>query len=134
MDSLTAVASLAGVTETCLKTSMKLDRLRDGHQEANSCIEGLCFECTQICASFAEVQTAILKTQIFRERSEVRATFDTTLTGCMIVISCFEKEVNLLSAPGAGLGLWKEDTMKKYLSHIREQQMGLTILLQMLKT
>ena len=75
---------------------------------------------------------------------DLLTTFDTALTGCMVVFTCLDQEIQKLSAPSSSSQskltwrvrarlLWKEDKMKEYLSLIRGQQTSLSFLIQLLQ-
>ncbi len=65
-------------------------------------------------------------------------TFDQAITGCMLVYSVLEDEVQKLYARADSVSgriryLWREEAMKDLLHQIRGQQTALTLLIQALQ-
>jgi hypothetical protein len=100
MDPLSIASTVASITGVCLKTAMLLDHLRSRYQNAGLTISALCSECTMITASLTEVQTYILQNSGMNTKPELRTTFDMALTGCMVVFSCLDQEVQKISEAG----------------------------------
>lgn len=140
MDPLSIASTVANITGVCLKTAMLLDHLRSRYQNASLTISALCSECTVITASLTEVQTYVLQNPGMHTRPELRTTFDMALTGCMVIFSCLDQEVQKISEAGPSKLTWRskarfawnEDSMKEYLSQIRGQQAALSFLIQLL--
>lgn len=96
----------------------------------------------------SELQTMVLQNNTIRERPDIIAAIDTTLTGCMVVLSYFENALDKLHGDDTGrsrsLGslisrwwnkariMWNEDEMKAYISLLQGPQSALTFLVQVL--
>jgi hypothetical protein len=147
MDPLTITGSVLAITARCLTTVLALHGLRARFQHAQTTISALCSESTIMSASLAQIQNLILSnpdalTSHLQQRPELVSTFDTVLTGCMVVFSVLDDEVQRLfpsnANENAGLldrarVVWKEDIMNDLLSQIRGQQGALTLLVQALQ-
>jgi hypothetical protein len=90
------------------------------------------------------MQTLLAQNIQVRNREDLLTTFDTALTGCMVVFTCLEQETEKLQFDGSnGFSkitwkmkarmLWNEEKMKDYLSLIRGQQSSLSFLIQLLQ-
>lgn len=146
MESLSLSVSVITVTGACLSTAKALNGLLGKYKDAQKTIVAICSETSMISASLVQTQSLLIRdaqalTSRLQARHELEATFDTALTGCMVVFSCLDNEVQKLAAcvNGSETGwatkakyLWKEDTMKEYLQQLRGQQTAITLLLQLL--
>jgi hypothetical protein len=104
-------------------------------------------EIAVISASLSQIQTLILSKQdpemLLRSRPEIAATLDTTLTGCMVLFSCLDEEIqnvsryarehNAFSWKGKMRVFWKQETFQELLDGIRGQQMAINTLIQLLQ-
>jgi hypothetical protein len=101
-------------------------------------------ECTALSAALGNVQTLVPKKpdalqDSLKNRPELMEIFDTWLTGCVLVFSILDREVQKLNARPDSVGtrielLWNVDRMKELLEQIRGQQMPLNLLIQTFAT
>ncbi|OQE43743.1 hypothetical protein PENCOP_c003G03800 [Penicillium coprophilum] len=148
MDPLSIAASITGIVSVCLKVAGSLDNLRSKLRRAHLTITALTSQCGAIKTGLSELQTMVPQSHIIREWPEIIATIDTTLTGCMVVLSCFENTLDKLQADDTDSGrsrislilrwrsktriIWNEDEMRGYISLLQGQQSALTFLVQVL--
>ena len=146
MDPISAAASIVGIASVCLQAATKLDALRSRFKHAHITIVCLSSQCRAIKAGLSQLEILVRENQPLRSRADLVATFDTTLTGCLVVLSCLEGTVGKLgSAEGhsnrscvrrlrnkANIA-WNEDEMKGYLLHLHGQQSALSFLIQTLQ-
>lgn len=145
MDPLSVISGVVGVISIDLKTATTLQSLQSRYQNASVTTAAMCSESTLVASSLAHIQTLFLDKPRrietdFQSRPGLHATFDTALTGCMVVYSCLERElekfassVDMASTQGAAMKskarlLWNEDLMNQYLTQLRGQQAALTLL------
>lgn len=106
-------------------------------------ISAIYSESTIISASLGHIQSLVLKSpdaisSSLQSRPELDSAFDTALTGCMLVFSVLDDEIQRLNQNPNDpkrrmVYLWKEDTMKELLQQLRGQQTALTLLVQALQ-
>jgi hypothetical protein len=139
-DPLSISASIVGITAACLQSARFLDRLRGIYKDSEMIISGICSECTTMSASLTRIQTLVLRYPQDQspQLESLHATFETALTGCMVIMSVLDQEIRNLMPEGevkwtskAKL-MWKEDKMRDLLSQLHGQQSGLTLLIQLL--
>lgn len=149
MDPLTITASVLSITTTCIHIAKDLSDLREKFKDAQMMISAICSESTVISASLAHIQTIVLSnpdalTTQLQFRPELEGAFDTALTGCMMVFSVLQDEVQSLTSSSKSASkdigwsikakyLWKEENMKDLLQQLRGQQTALTLLIQALQ-
>ena len=147
MDPLSLTVSVLTVTGACLATAKALNGLLGIYKDAQKTIVAICSETSIISASLVQIQSLLIRdaqalTSRFDCRDELKATFDTALTGCMVIFSCLDDEVQKLASYANGSEtswvtkakyLWKEDTMKEYLQQLRGQQTAIMLLIQLLQ-
>jgi len=148
-DPLSIIGSIVGMTAACVQSAKALHKLRGAYLDADLTVSAICCECTIMSASLSKIQAKLLTRSITDDGDEgnggmaVRSTLETALTGCLVIVSVLEREIGLLCPPGlSGTGgldwvarvkmMWKEDVMKELLGHLRGQQTGLALLLQLL--
>lgn len=105
-------------------------------------------ESTVISTSLAHIQGLCTRNpdalrSTLLERPELEATFDQALTGCVLVYSVLDDEVQrlyvaiekdgLAGSMGRIKLIWKEDAMRDVLVQIRGQQAALGLLIQALQ-
>lgn len=144
-DPLSIIGSIVGMTAACVQSAKALHKLRGAYVDADLTIAAICCECTIMSASLSQIQAKLLRRCSDDNDADaggmaVRSTLETALTGCLVIVSVLEREIQLLCP--AGLGrldwvarvkmMWKEDVMKELLGHLRGQQTGLALLLQLL--
>ncbi|EON63495.1 hypothetical protein W97_02723 [Coniosporium apollinis CBS 100218] len=149
MDPLTITASVLSITTRCIHIAKDLSDLREKFKDAQMMISAICSESTVISASLAHIQTIVLSnpdalTTQLQFRPELEGAFDTALTGCMMVFSVLQDEVQSLTSSSKSASkdigwsikakyLWKEESMKDLLQQLRGQQTALTLLIQALQ-
>jgi hypothetical protein len=150
MDPLSITASVAGIAGACLATAKTLSDLRSKYKDAQMTIAAICAETTVIGTTLAKIQGILLNNpqaltaQIQAVPGlELQATFDIALTGCSVIYSCLDIEVQKLKADASGADgpgwterakfLWKEDTMKDLLNHLQRQQGSISLLISVLQ-
>lgn len=89
-------------------------------------ISAICSECTVISASLGHIQSLVLTNpEILRSnlqsRPEPEKVLDSALTGCILVFSILDDEVQTLNRNVTSVGsrvahLWKEGTMTDLLT------------------
>jgi hypothetical protein len=100
-------------------------------------------ESTVIAASLGHVQSLLLTNpdvlrSNLQSRPELANILDTALTGCLLVFSVLDDEVQKLGAQEGSFRrrvqyVWKEETMNDLLGQIRGKQTALTLLTQALQ-
>lgn len=148
MDPLSITGTVLSITARCLTTAKALYDLREKYKDAQVIISAIYTESTVISASLSRIQSLVLQdpdalSKQLQFRPELETVFDTALTGCMVVFSVLDDEVQKLTTAGADavgsakLGfkakaryLWNEATMKELLQQIRGQQTAITLLIQ----
>ncbi|KAK3897213.1 hypothetical protein C8A05DRAFT_48084 [Staphylotrichum tortipilum] len=126
MDPLSVTASIAGIVGVCVQAAHSLDTLRSKFQNVHITITALSSQCRAIKTGLSQLQTLILQNHTIRDRSDVMLTLDTTLTGCLVVLSCFEDSLEQTGRRRDA------DRMKDYLSLLQGQQSAIAFLVQVL--
>ena len=105
-------------------------------------------EVAVISASLSQIQALILSKQdpemLLRSRPEIAATLDTALTGCMVLFSCLDDEINNVTKQARRTPTfswkakikvaWKHEAIQELLDGIRGQQMAINTLIQLRQT
>ncbi|ORY17080.1 hypothetical protein BCR34DRAFT_555977 [Clohesyomyces aquaticus] len=148
MDPLTITSTVISISARCVQTARALYDLRGKYKDASMLITAIYTETTVISTSLASIQGLCTRNpealrSTLHERSDLTATFDQALTGCVLVYSVLDEEVHRLyaeigkdgiaGAMGRMKFVWKEDTMKDVLTQIRGQQTALSLLIQLLQ-
>ncbi|KAF2802570.1 uncharacterized protein BDZ99DRAFT_200839 [Mytilinidion resinicola] len=139
MDPLSVAANVINVLSETIRCAKGLYDLRDKYRDAYVTITSIYSESMVISAALSQVQNLLLHDAL-GQKPDLEAAFDTALTGCMVVYSCLDEEVQRLAGsgpPGGDLGwrersriVWEEDRMKELLLQIRGQQTAMTLLIQ----
>ncbi|EAQ83445.1 hypothetical protein CHGG_09849 [Chaetomium globosum CBS 148.51] len=147
MDPLSVTASIAGIAGVCVQAGHFLDTLRTKFQNSHVTITALSSQCRAIKAGLSQLQTLVLQNHTIRDRPDVIETLDTTLIGCLVVLTCFEDSLDKLCDEAALMEsrrslarkwwsrthiVWNEDEMKNYLSLLQGQQSAVAFLVQIL--
>ncbi|KAK0726746.1 hypothetical protein B0T26DRAFT_691595 [Lasiosphaeria miniovina] len=147
MDPLSVTASIAGIAGVCIQAASLLDTLRSKIQNAHITITALSSQCRAIKTGLSQLQTLILQNHAIRDQPDVILTLDTTLTGCLVVLTCFEDLLDKLCDRAVLMGsrrslarmwwsrtriAWNESEMKDYLSLLQGQQSAVAFLVQVL--
>ena len=150
MDPLSVTASVAGIAGACLATAKTLNDLRSKYQNAQMTIAAICSETVVIGTTLAKIQSILLNNpQVLTNEIhgtpglEIQATFDIALTGCAVIYSCLDVEVQKLKFSAKGANdpgwaekakfVWEEDTMKELLGNLRGQQTSIALLVSILQ-
>jgi hypothetical protein len=148
MDPLTITATVITLSATCVKSSRQLYDLKEKYKDASMTITAIYSESNVISSSLAHIQGLCTRNpevlqSTLRHRPELERTFDQALTGCVLVYSVLDDEVQRLYAAIARDGMagaigrmkmiWREETMKDVLTQIRGQQTALSLLIQALQ-
>jgi len=104
MDPVSITASIAGIVGVCLQVVVSLDKLRIKLRNAHVTITALSSQCCAIKVGLSEIQTLLLGNHSIGNRPDIVPTLDSTLTGCLVVLTCFDETLNKLSAAGAQTG------------------------------
>ena len=117
------------------------------YQDAPRSMIAISSEVAVISASLSQIQALILSKQdpemLLRSRPEIAATLDTALTGCMVLFSCLDEEIRIVSRyalrqhgfswKGKMRAVWKHEIFQELLDGIRGQQMAINTLIQLLQ-
>jgi len=162
MDLLTVAGTVLAITARALTIVRTLHHLKRSYDGPRT-ISVLCLEATVISGSLSHIQSLLLRYPLAQERPELeyvalsltkrllflltcfvdcRSTFDSVLTGCLIVFSILNDELRKLSPrddepPMSWLQrlnvLWNEQIMVDVLEQMRGQQGALSLLVQVLQ-
>ncbi|KAF2252440.1 hypothetical protein BU26DRAFT_502909 [Trematosphaeria pertusa] len=148
MDPLTITSTVIAISARCVRTARALYDLRGKYRDASMTITAIYSESTVISTSLAHIQGLCTRNpdalrSTLLERPELEATFDQALTGCVLVYSVLDDEVQrlyvaiekdgLAGSMGRIKLIWKEDAMRDVLVQIRGQQAALGLLIQALQ-
>ncbi|KAH6987169.1 hypothetical protein EDB80DRAFT_731455 [Ilyonectria destructans] len=144
MDIASAIKS---ATVTCLKTTKYLYDLQQKYKNAPIVVVSICSESTVISASLAKIQSLLLQrldlSTTWKSQSGLGSVLDTTLTGCMVLYSCLDTELQAITAGTTDANqirwkarvrsVWNEEKLHELLIAIRGQQTAITLLIQLLQ-
>ncbi|KAK4442357.1 hypothetical protein QBC34DRAFT_387379 [Podospora aff. communis PSN243] len=148
MDPISIASIVASTTGTCLTTIKKLYDLQEKYQDTPVIIVAICSESTVISASLAQIQGLLLQRQDLAhvwksQHTEMPLVLDQALTGCMVVFSCLDAEIQRITAGAADVSrirwrsrarmVWNESHLNDLLSSMRGQQTAITTLIQLLQ-
>ncbi|CAM1501491.1 Fc.00g034750.m01.CDS01 [Cosmosporella sp. VM-42] len=147
MDPVSIASVVVSATATCLKTTKCFYDLSQKYKDTPVVVVSLCSESTVISASLAQLQSLLLNradlASAWRSRSDLASALDTSLTGCMVLYSCLDQEIQAITSGAADPGklqwkarirtMWNEDKLKDLLSALRGQQTAITLLIQLLQ-
>jgi hypothetical protein len=148
MEAFSCAAAAALLGRTCLSNLKALYNLREKYRNARTTIVDLHSEITVIGASMQYINVIfeqhpdLAKTR-FYDKPELEQTFAAALTGCNLVLSCLDEEVEKIMAgmgsedsksrKGKAQLLWREDTMRDLLHTIRGQHSAIFSIIQRLQ-
>jgi hypothetical protein len=144
MDPCTIAGTILGTTRICLATTKTLYDLCDKYRHASITITAIYTESVVIGASLQRIQKLLSQSGQNGQNGidELADIFEAALTGCTLVYSRLDNEIELLKSDtneagevnrrGRARYIWKEDTMKELLQLVRAQNSALTLLLQCL--
>lgn len=147
-DPLSVSATVVHLIGSCVSTAKTLNDLRFHYKHANLTIGSLCTQIAVISASLSQLQSMVLYQpgmleSRFDARPDLKDTFDTALTGCIVVLSALDLELAKLSPVREGSTeyskwaktkyMWNEDTMALLSTHLEKQEGAISLLLQTLQ-
>jgi hypothetical protein len=141
---ISITAAVLAVSDRCLSTARAISALRHKFKNAQITISAIHSESTVISASLSLIYNLIQRDpealrSNFATRPELEGAFDTALTGCTLIFTVLDDEIQKLHVDGElGIGgrvrvIWKDETMKELLQQIRGQQSALLLLTQALQ-
>ncbi|OIW24754.1 hypothetical protein CONLIGDRAFT_105519 [Coniochaeta ligniaria NRRL 30616] len=147
MDPLTISGTVLGIAVKCVTVARDLSTLRDKYMHASLTISAICSESAVVNAALCKLQSLFSQPQDegfvqFQSRPELASACDTALTGCTLLYSCLDDEVQSLRIQAQANAtveltwsqkskvVWKDSTMKELLQQIRGQTSALSLLLQ----
>ncbi|KAF2727460.1 hypothetical protein EJ04DRAFT_557379 [Polyplosphaeria fusca] len=149
MDPLTITSTVIGVSGRCLRSARALHDLCGKYKDASMTINAIYSETMVLSTSLAHIQALCTKNpealrSTLNDQPQVEQTFDQALTGCVLVYSVIDDEVQRLyngmgkegmsGAISKSKLLWKEEAMRDVLVQIRGQQTALSLLVAVLQT
>ena len=137
----------AKITLTCITTGTAIYDLSNKYKDAPRSMVAISSEASVMSVSLSQIEALILSHKdpesFLRSRPNVAATLDRSLIGCTILFSCLDNEIEKMSSSAGGHGtltwkakarmVWKYETFKELLDNMRGQQVGITLLLQLLQ-
>ena len=110
-------------------------------------VVSICSESTVVGASLSQIQGLLIQRQDLAEawktRTDVAMALDTALTGCMVLYSCLEREIQRITASTSSSGrlnwrvairtVWNESKLQELLTALRGQQTAISLLIQLLQ-
>jgi ABC-type transporter Mla subunit MlaD len=140
MDPLTITSTVISISARCIHTAKAIYDLRERYKHAGAIITSIYSQSTLISAALGNIQGLICKSPAaiqttLQSRNDLEKIFDQALTGCVMVYSVLDDEIQkLYAAPDSVQArmqtLWKEQTMKNLLQELQGQQAALSFLLQ----
>lgn len=121
--------------------------LRAKYKDAPMYIVSMCSETTVIGASLSKVQSLFLRQSdlpsLLESRPELVAALDAALTGCMVLFSYLDNEMqHIMASSSQGVSLawrakarmvWNRDKLRELLEALRGLQTSLNLLIQLLQ-
>jgi hypothetical protein len=137
----------AKITLTCVTTGTAMYDLSTKYKDAPRSMVAISSEASVMSVSLSQIEAFIMSHKdpenFLRSRPNVAATLDKSLVGCTILFSCLDNEIQKMSSSAEGHGtltwkakarmVWKYETFKELLNNMRGQQLGITLLLQLLQ-
>src|SRR2546423_11184386 len=99
-DPISIVSAVGGIAAICLKASMALRSLASKYTNAAVTLTSLSSECAIVSTALNELQALLVRNARIQSRADILSTFDTALTGCMVVLSCLERDVEKVMRGG----------------------------------
>ncbi|KAI8939206.1 hypothetical protein NX059_005036 [Plenodomus lindquistii] len=143
MEPLSITASVLSVTTTFVTSAVYLNEIRNAWKLAPVTVGTLCSQIKVSAASLSQIQSLLLSEKdALSDKPELVASFDTTLTSCLVLSSLLEKYVSKIKGPVLGGSastwkakfrtLWNETEIKELLRQLDTQQTGITMLISLL--
>ncbi|CZR67753.1 uncharacterized protein PAC_17652 [Phialocephala subalpina] len=109
MDPFTIVTIVVKVTSACLSTARAVYAVRNKYNDAPLSIVTISSETSVISACLSKLQTLLCRKQDFvqllESRPELTHALDASLTGCAVLFSCLDDELNKIISCGSG---WRQ--------------------------
>ncbi|KAM7186690.1 hypothetical protein V8F33_011677 [Rhypophila sp. PSN 637] len=129
---------------TCLSVVKKLNDIREKYKDAPVVVVSICSESNVILASLTQMQMPLLQKKTLADLPpELPAVLDQAATGCMVVFSCLELEMQRMdsgTSQSARLPwkarfrfIWNETKLNELLGALRGQQAAVNLFLQLLQ-
>lgn len=137
----------AGLIATCLSTTKKLYDLQGKFKDAPVTIVSICSESTVIGVSLSQIQDLLIQRQDLAEawktRTDIAMALDTALTGCIVLYTCLEREIQNMKMSRSISGklswkitlrmIWNDSKLHELLAALRGQQTAINLLIQLLQ-
>ncbi|KAK3387788.1 hypothetical protein B0H63DRAFT_509510 [Podospora didyma] len=147
MDPISIATIVVQTTASCLKTTKSLYDLNEKFKDAPMAAVSICSESSVISASLAQIQGLLLQrhdlADVWKSRTELPVVLDNALTGCMVVFSCLDAEIQRIVAGASDPSkirwrsrarlLWNETKLNELLSSLRGQQTAINLLISLLQ-
>ena len=140
MDPITIASIVVSLASRSVSTANTLYTIRERYTHAQTTIMAICSECNVLSTSLGHIKGLVdqhhevLRANL-QSREELRTVFESSLMGCMLVLSVLEEEVQALGPSSPSMRarvamLWKDKVMKDLLIQIRGQQAALNLVIQ----
>jgi hypothetical protein len=110
-------------------------------------VVSICSESTVIIASLSQIQSLLLQKQdlasLWKSQTELPMVLDVALTGCMVIFSCIDAEIERIVPRGSDPSqirwrpkvrmMWNEQRLNELLNALRGQQTAINLLIQLLQ-
>ena len=147
MDPLSIATTVGSVVMTCAQVIKTVNDLVGKYNDAPMTMTAISSECSVLSAALSHIQDlATQNADVFASRLKSQTnfakTFDTALSGCAVVFSVLDTQVQDITKGkdggnidrmGKAKAVWKEDTFKELLQQLRGQQIAINLLLTALQ-
>lgn len=135
------------MTSACLSTAKKAYTVRNKYKNAPVSIITICSETGVISACLFELQTILCRKQSFVQlidsRPELTHALDVSLTGCAVLFSCLDDELQNITRncgddgdlkfKGKAKALYNHDRLQELLESLHRQQSAIDFLIQLIQ-
>ena len=144
MDPLSITASVVGISGACASVIKTRKDVYDKYKQADLTIASIISETGAVQAALSQIESLLKRdgnavVAQFKEQPVLAQAFDTAITGCRMLYSCLEKELDELAEALEHNGsldwkrkfkaAWRQDTMAALQQQIRGQEQALMMLL-----
>ncbi|KAK3318183.1 hypothetical protein B0H66DRAFT_227174 [Apodospora peruviana] len=144
MDPISIISVVVSTTSSCLSTAKKLYDLREKYNDAPVVVVSICSESNVILASLTQMQMLLLQKKSMTDvPPEFPAVLDQAVTGCMVVFSCLDLELQRMVSRGSEPKrilwrarvrlVWNETKLTELLGALRGQQAAINLFIQLLQ-
>ncbi|KKO99695.1 hypothetical protein THAR02_08203 [Trichoderma harzianum] len=148
MDPIAILGAASSLVVSLARASKSLSDIQKGLKQADVIIASMIAECNTISAALTRLQRLALRNPIVLSPNsmppeDVRESFDSALTGCMLVLSSLETQLKRITENGEPETmrftqklemLWREEDMNRLLEHLRGQHSAINTLVSLLQT